>query len=99
MHTRSRNKVAKPREANLREAFPSQNMMNRGTWKWSGLPRHVNSTAAGGFNVVVMAKYFGTFPTIEEAKAVALKAAADLQGEWSYTASRQRPMRRLAWAK
>jgi len=46
-----------------------------------------------------MAKYFGTFPTIEEAKAVALKAAADLQGEWSYTASRQRPMRRLAWAK
>jgi hypothetical protein len=57
------------------------------------------ATAAGGFNVVVMAKYFGTFPTIDEAKAVALKAAADLQGEWSYTASRQRPMRRLAWAK
>ena len=73
-------------------------MMNRGTWKWSGLPRHVNATAAGGFSVVVMAKYFGTFCNLELAKAAALEAEAELQGEWSFTASRQRPMRRL-WAK
>jgi hypothetical protein len=82
--------------SNLREAFPSQNMMNRGTWKWSGLPKHIYEVA-NGFQVRINGQYLGQYIGLEFAEAAAAKAEAELQGQFGFR-SRQRPMRRLARA-
>jgi hypothetical protein len=80
--------------ANLREAFPSQNMMNRGGWKWSGLPKHIYEVE-NGYQVRVNGQYLGQYIGLEYAKAAAAKAEAELQGQYAY---RSRPRPRIATA-
>lgn len=75
------------RPSNLREASHSQNLWNRGASKASKLGiKGVSVTASGKFHARASAnrvcRHFGTFSTVEAARAAYVKGAAELHGEF-----------------
>lgn len=79
-HNRSDN-----RKANLRQITPAQNAHNRRFgWKSKTGIQSVHLADSGRFEVVVSAKYIGTYDTLEQALDAREKARKELQSEYQY---------------